>query len=169
VGVRFYSGLSPFLPGLGGDFTAGRHPRAHTVPGSLWVRLRRYLSSSAPHPVYGYVTMVRVSTRQSSADDDAAVAGRPAIIAIRVRPGASRTAVGGEYDGPYGRALVVTVTAPPVSGRASVAVLRELAVALGLKRRQLEMVTIGSSRDKRVRIFDPPGDLNDRITTLLTR
>ena len=39
-----------------------------------------------------------------------------ATIAIRVKPGASRTTVGGAYDGPYGPARVVAVNAPPSTG-----------------------------------------------------
>ena len=45
------------------------------------------------------------------------------VSRVRVRPGASRTAVGGRYDGPLGPALVVAVTAPAVDGRATEAAL----------------------------------------------
>ena len=47
-------------------------------------------------------------------------------ILLRVRPGASRTAVGGRYDGPSGPALVVAVAARAVEGQATKAVLRRL-------------------------------------------
>ena len=45
-------------------------------------------------------------------------------IAIRVKPGASRTAVGGSHAGPYGPALIVAVGARPVDGQATEAALR---------------------------------------------
>ena len=45
--------------------------------------------------------------------------------------GASRTRVGGRYDGPHGPALVVAVHAPAVDGRATEAARRALAEALG--------------------------------------
>src|SRR6185369_13269764 len=59
--------------------------------------------------------------------------GPVVTVAIRVRPGASRTAVGGRYDGPFGPALVVAVQAPAVEGRATEAAVRAVARALGVK------------------------------------
>lgn len=65
-------------------------------------------------------------------------------IVIRVRPGASRTAVGGSHDG----ALVVRVAAPAVDGRANEAALRALAKALGVRRRDVVLVNGATSRTK---------------------
>jgi uncharacterized protein (TIGR00251 family) len=65
-------------------------------------------------------------------------------IVIRVRPGASRTAVGGSHDG----ALVVRVAAPAVDGRANEAALRALAKALGVRRRDVVLVSGATSRTK---------------------
>lgn len=39
-------------------------------------------------------------------------------VAVRVRPGAGRTRVGGRYGGPYGPAVIVAVGAPAVDGKA---------------------------------------------------
>lgn len=84
-------------------------------------------------------------------------------IAIRVKPGASRTAVGGCYPGPYGPALVVAVAAPPVDGRATEAALRALADALGIRPSALALTKGAASRDKLVTVDNPPADLDDWV------
>ena len=87
-------------------------------------------------------------------------------VAIRVRPGASRTAVGGRYDGPFGPALVVAVQAPAVEGRATEAAVRAVAQALGVKPRTVPVKAGELSRDKLLQITDPPADLATRIEDL---
>lgn len=89
------------------------------------------------------------------------------VLAIRVRPAASRTAVGGRYAGQFGDALVVAVNAPPVEGRATEAVLKAVAAALGVRPRQVRLVAGATSRDKRVAVSDPPADLDARIAALM--
>lgn len=88
-------------------------------------------------------------------------------VAIRVRPGASRPGVGGAYDGPRGRALIVAVAARAVDGAATEAALTAVARALGVPRRSLSLVTGAASRDKLVAVTDPPADLPARLATLL--
>jgi uncharacterized protein YggU (UPF0235/DUF167 family) len=90
----------------------------------------------------------------------------PVTFAVRVRPGASRTKVGGCYDGPLGAAIVVAVTAPAVDGRATEASLRAVAEALGLRRARLELRAGESSRDKVFRVTEPPVDLAARLAAL---
>ena len=92
--------------------------------------------------------------------------GRVVTVAIRVRPGASRTAVGGRYDGPFGPALVVAVQAPAVEGRATEAAVRAVAQALGVKPRTVQVKAGELSRDKLLQITDPPADLATRIEDL---
>lgn len=79
---------------------------------------------------------------------------------VRVRPGASRTAVGG-HRGP---ALTVAVSAPAVDGKANEALRRALADAFGVRPRQVAVVRGERSRDKVVEIED--GD-PQRLTELL--
>jgi len=91
---------------------------------------------------------------------------QPLVLPVRVKPAAARTRVGGRYDGPYGPALVVAVSAPPVDGRATEAVLRAVADALGLRTRELALRTGATSRDKVLTVADPPPDLAERIRAL---
>ncbi|MGY1663669.1 DUF167 domain-containing protein [Geodermatophilus sp. SYSU D00705] len=69
-------------------------------------------------------------------------------VSIRVRPAAGRTAVGGSHDG----ALVVRVAARPVDGAATEAALAAVAAALGVRRRQVGLVSGATSRTKVVEV-----------------
>lgn len=69
-------------------------------------------------------------------------------IAVRVRPGAGRTRVGGCYEGPHGPALIVAVGAPAVDGKATEAVRRALAAALGVRPAEVFLRIGATSRDK---------------------
>ena len=86
-------------------------------------------------------------------------------VAIRVRPGASRTRVGGRY----GDALVVAVQARAVDGAATEAALAAVADALGVRRRHVALVTGATSRDKVVEVDDAAtgGDAAARVAELL--
>ena len=87
-------------------------------------------------------------------------------VAVRAKPGASRTRVGGRYDGALGPALVVAVTAPPVDGRATQAIRRALAEALQIPTATVALRSGASGRDKLFTITDPPADLSDRVREL---
>ena len=94
----------------------------------------------------------------------------PARIAVRVRPGASRTRVGGRYGEQAAEAsprLVVAVSARAVDGAATEAVLGAVAEALGVRRRQVVLVRGATSRDKLLEVLDPPDDLAERLAGLL--
>lgn len=83
-------------------------------------------------------------------------------VAIRVQPGAPRTAVGGTR----GEALVVRVTARPVGGQATQAALRAVAAALGVRPGDVTLVRGATSRDKVVRVEGDPGELAAAIARL---
>jgi uncharacterized protein YggU (UPF0235/DUF167 family) len=87
-------------------------------------------------------------------------------VAVRVKPGASRTRVGGCHAGPRGPALIVAVTAPAVDGRATEAARRAIAEALGLRPAAVTLRAGATSRDKIFAIDEPPPDLDDRIRRL---
>jgi uncharacterized protein YggU (UPF0235/DUF167 family) len=83
-------------------------------------------------------------------------------VTIRVRPGAGRTAVGGEHDG----ALVVRVGARAVDGKATEAALAAVAEAFGVRRSAVTLVTGATSRTK---VVDVDGGTDDALRHLLRR
>ena len=89
-------------------------------------------------------------------------------ILLRVRPGASRTSVGGRYDGPAGPALVVAVSARAEEGQATKAVLQAIAAAFGVRRSSVTLVRGATSRDKLVEIQGDERDLRPRLESLLS-
>ncbi|HEY3715454.1 MAG TPA: DUF167 domain-containing protein [Jatrophihabitantaceae bacterium] len=84
-------------------------------------------------------------------------------IAVRVRPGASRTSVGGRYGE---AALVVTVSARPVDGQANRAVVDAVAAAFGLRRSAVTLVTGQLARDKVLFVAGDPTTLGQRLAAL---
>jgi uncharacterized protein (TIGR00251 family) len=84
-------------------------------------------------------------------------------VAIRVKPGAARTAVGGRH----GDALVVSVTARAVDGKATEAALRAVAAAFGVSRRDVSLVTGATSKDKVVEIDGAAASVASRRDSLL--
>jgi uncharacterized protein len=84
-------------------------------------------------------------------------------FAVRVKPGARRTQVGGRWDGRLGVALVVAVSAPAVDGRANDAVCRALADALGVAHGKVAVVTGAHARDKLVEVEPAPDDAQTMI------
>ena len=82
---------------------------------------------------------------------------------MRVRPRAARTAVGGRH----GDALVVCVTGLPAGVAATQAVLRAVAEAFGVPRRDVTLVTGAISRDKVIEVAGPAGPLARRLGELL--
>jgi uncharacterized protein (TIGR00251 family) len=69
-------------------------------------------------------------------------------FAVRVQPRASRSAV----EGVYGAAVRVRLAAPPVEGAANEALIELLANALGVRRRDVRIVSGHASRSKIVEV-----------------
>ena len=69
-------------------------------------------------------------------------------LTIKVVPRASKNHVAGIE----GDALKVRLTAPPVEGKANVALIEFLAATLGVRRAQIEIVTGQTARHKVVRV-----------------
>jgi uncharacterized protein len=90
-------------------------------------------------------------------------------FAIRVKPNARRTAVGGRWDGPGGPALVVAVAAPAVDGKANAAVTAALAATFGVRRARVRIVSGERSREKIVEVDHAPAGSDDRLRSLLDR
>lgn len=87
-------------------------------------------------------------------------------MAVRVKPGAGRLQVGGCHDGPHGPALVVAVNAPAVDGRATEAVRRSLAEALGVRPAAVSLRLGATSRDKVFTVEAGAGSVDRRLREL---
>jgi uncharacterized protein len=88
-------------------------------------------------------------------------------LALRVQPGARRSALIGEHGG----RLKVAVQAAPVDGKANEALLHYLATRLDLRPGALHLVAGAASRDKSVRIDCDPSlaaGIAQRLTISLT-
>lgn len=90
-------------------------------------------------------------------------------IPVRVKPGSARPKVGGCYQGRLGPALVVAVTARAVDGRATEAVLRAVAEAVGVRDRDVRLRSGAASRDKLIEIDGPQAELEARVVALRDR
>lgn len=75
-------------------------------------------------------------------------------FAVRLTPRASRDGVDGVVEG----VLRVRVTAPPVDGAANDALLRLLASALRVPRRDVRLVSGETARQKVVAVDDVPAE-----------
>jgi uncharacterized protein YggU (UPF0235/DUF167 family) len=69
-------------------------------------------------------------------------------LSVRVRPGASRTRVGGCYGAGEDAVLTVAVSARAVDGAATAAVMDAVAAAFGVRRRDVTLVAGATSRTK---------------------
>jgi uncharacterized protein YggU (UPF0235/DUF167 family) len=85
-------------------------------------------------------------------------------ISVRVRPGASRTRVGGSYA----EALVVAVGARAVDGAATKAVLEAVAAAFGVRRSAVALVSGATARTKVLEVSGEPDRLRERFEALRT-
>jgi uncharacterized protein YggU (UPF0235/DUF167 family) len=90
----------------------------------------------------------------------------PLSIAVRVKPGAARTVVGGRYEGSLGPALVVRVQARAVDGRATEAARLAVADALGVRPASVALRTGATSRDKVFVVANPPAGVAERLRDL---
>jgi len=70
------------------------------------------------------------------------------VLPVRVQPRASRNAICGEHNG----AVKISLTTPPVEGKANAACIAFLAEKLDLSRSAIELVTGETGRNKLVRV-----------------
>ena len=86
-------------------------------------------------------------------------------VTVRVKPGASRNKVRGSFGDPPG--LVVAVSEPAIDGRASTAVCRAIAEAVGVSLSKVSIVMGQTSRTKVVEINDNDPQIQRKIAELL--
>jgi uncharacterized protein len=78
--------------------------------------------------------------------------GKDLILRLRVQPKASKDA----FSGPYGdNEYKITLTAPPVDGKANAHLIKFIAKAFGLPRSQVELESGAHSRSKCLRLKSP--------------
>ena len=77
--------------------------------------------------------------------------GSALTLTLHIQPGAKKTEVAGEH----GDALKIRLAAPPVDGKANAELVRLLAEAFGVPRRQVAILRGETSRDKLVRVDAP--------------
>jgi uncharacterized protein (TIGR00251 family) len=85
-------------------------------------------------------------------------------FAVRVKPGAKKTKVGGRWRD---SALIVAVAAPPVEGKANDALRAALADAFGVRKADVSVVAGAHHRDKVVELSSAPTDAAERLNVLL--
>jgi uncharacterized protein len=73
-------------------------------------------------------------------------------LAIRVQPGAKKTAITGIYGAGEQAALKIAIQSPPVEGRANEALIAFLAQTLSLPKSSIQLLSGQSSRSKIVHI-----------------
>ena len=89
-------------------------------------------------------------------------------VTIRVKPGASRSKVGGSYGEPA--ALVVSVHAQPVDGQANTAVIDAIASVLDVRKADVSVVAGHTGRTKILAIKTAdPESIQLRIDELMAR
>lgn len=89
-------------------------------------------------------------------------------VLVRVRPGASRTRVGGRYGTDDPPVLGVWVTARAVDGEATRAVIDAIAQAFGVPRRAVRLRSGATSRTKTLDVDVGESEGSARLRELLT-
>ena len=81
-------------------------------------------------------------------DDFARDVADGCTLSVRVHPGARKNAVSGVHDG----AVKISLTTPPVDGRANEALIAFVAEVLGIPRARVSLVAGATSRAKVLRV-----------------
>jgi uncharacterized protein (TIGR00251 family) len=85
-------------------------------------------------------------------------------LAVRLQPGAAKTAVGGLVTGADGREMLAArVTAPPEGGRANAALIAALAKTWRLPKGAFEIVSGRADRNKTLRVAGDPAALRAKL------
>ncbi len=84
------------------------------------------------------------------------------ILNLRVVPRASKNAI----QGRLGDALKVRIQAPPVEGKANAYLVKFLSKHWKIPRRDIEILSGETGRNKRIRIANPPSALRATLLSL---
>ena len=93
--------------------------------------------------------------------------GKGLTVRIRIKPGASQERIGKIVESADGPALEVSVTAPPVDGKANAALIAFLAKSWRLSKSELVIISGNKGRVKTILINGEPNELLRRLTEVL--
>ena len=83
-------------------------------------------------------------------------------IKIKVEPRSSKSGI----VGPYGDALKVKLTSPPVEGKANKELIEVLAKAFGVAKKDVEIISGQSSKNKIVKLRSVPSKAESLLSKL---
>lgn len=82
-----------------------------------------------------------------------------AVLAVRAVPGASAAKIVGRH----GDELRVRVCSPPVDGRANEEIIKVVAAALGLRAREVQLLSGHTARSKQLLVALPPSVMTELL------
>jgi len=86
----------------------------------------------------------------SSIDDCFKITGNNIIIKVKIVPGSSKNKIIGAYND----ALKITITAPPVEGKANKKCIAYLAKYFDIAKSKIEIISGQTSKNKLIKIYD---------------
>ncbi len=86
----------------------------------------------------------------SSIDDCFKIRGNNIIIKVKIVPGSSKNKIIGAYNG----ALKISITAPPVEGKANKKCIAYLAKYFDVAKSKIEIISGKNSKNKLIKIYD---------------
>ncbi len=86
----------------------------------------------------------------SSIDDCFKITGNDIIIKVKIVPGSSKNKIIGAYND----ALKITITAPPVEGKANKKCIAYLAKFFDVAKSKIEIILGKNSKNKLIKIYD---------------
>jgi uncharacterized protein (TIGR00251 family) len=78
------------------------------------------------------------------------IRGNDIIIKVKIAPGSSKNKI----DGIYNNALKISITAPPVEGKANKKCIAYLAKYFDIRKSKIEIVSGQTSKNKLIKIYD---------------
>jgi len=86
----------------------------------------------------------------SSINDCFKITGNDIIVKVKIVPGSSKNKIIGVYN----KALKITITAPPVDGKANKKCIAYLAKYFDVAKSKIEIISGQTSKNKLIRIYD---------------
>jgi uncharacterized protein (TIGR00251 family) len=76
--------------------------------------------------------------------------GNDIVIKVKIAPGSSKNKI----DGVYNNALKISITAPPVEGKANKKCITYLAKCFDIAKSKIEIISGKTSKNKLIKIYD---------------